>query len=180
MDFVGIWAGRFDDGGRRCIERRGGLTLPCPDRARGAAGVRGGAACPGGARALWEGARRLGYGMLVSGGSIFACKGTWLWRAGTVAGHIVSSGSARFAMRRGYGGLCPHPLKGHWPLRIPLAAAQNSLSHNESRAAPARGLPGGLCTCFQSKTQPRNPAPFLSGRGFAACSRQRWKSIPST
>ena len=28
----------------------------------------------------------LGYGMLVSGGSIFACKGTWLWRAGTVGG----------------------------------------------------------------------------------------------
>ena len=49
------------------------------------------------------------------------------------------------------------------PLRIPFSAAQPC---NESRAAPARGPPGGLRTFPQSKTQQRTPAPFLSGQGF--------------
>ena len=76
-------------------------------------------------------------------------------------------------IRRGYGGLRPHPLKGHWPLRIPLAAASTPMLQHK---------PGGPCSwavrrallSLPVRNATKNPCPLLLGQGFAAPPRQRW------
>ena len=118
----------------------GWTTLPCPT-GQGALRKCGATLlAPVGQGRSGRARAGLGYGVLVGNGSLvwaripaFGARERW-------TGRVASLVSAQFAMRRGYGGLRPHPLKGQRPLRIPLAAAQNAWPHNESRAAPAQRL----------------------------------------
>ena len=91
-----------------------GAALPCG--ARGAVWVRGDAACPVGARALWEGARPV-LGVWKGGGGrdLFTRRIPRFGRAGLAAEGGVSFPPGCFPVRRGYGGRRPHPLKGLVP-----------------------------------------------------------------
>ncbi len=128
-------------GGRALYREEGWIDAALPEPGKGRCGGAGWRCLPrwgkgalGGRAPVWAMACWLAEGaFLRARGSGSGARERW-------AGHIVSSVSARFAIRRGYGGPCPHPLKDHWPLRIPFAAAQNSWLHNESRAIPAQRL----------------------------------------
>ena len=156
-------------------------ALPCP---YGQGTLRGcGAALPapaGQERFVWARARFWGFRGLDGGRNAAACKLPSGARGAGGAVRIFCP-SARFPVPAGLRRALPVPAQGTCPLRIPFYAAQTPQPR-----APLR-KPGGPYTwavrraslSFLSETQPRTPAPFLSGRGSTTHSRQLWQPILS-
>ena len=147
---------------------RGKAALPCPTGARGAVKVWERRCLPA-ARALRWGARPVWrYGALAVSGLPANISRLVAGRAGkgTAGRGFPFPVRADGRFRRGYGGLRPHPLKGHWPLRIPFAAAR--FPDVATKAGGPDSWAARRDSYFAAtRNATRNPYPRSWGRGLS-------------
>ena len=152
------------EGGKPDVKEAGEAALPCP-LGQGALGSLGATLLACGKGASGRRALVLPHGVFGAGG-IFLRASRPVPRAGLTGadyGFLPHPHPGCFRCRRGYGGLCPHPLKDHWPLRIPLAAARfPNVTTNAGRLLRV-SRPASASASAPNETQRSAPAPCSWG-----------------